>query len=301
MYDSAFRYAKIYKNFHDSIQRLDDKRIIAELTTQYETAKKEQTIREQELKIKQRNYLLISGGVLLLLLALLGISYYKRNKLQQQSLLQKEILHQQEIASRAVIEAEEKERKRIAADLHDGVGQMMSAAKLNLNNIMNELKIEDPAQKEVLEKAVYLIDESCKEVRTVSHDLMPNALLRSGLGKAIATFINKIDKSIIKIDFYTEGLDEKMDENKELVLYRVVQECVNNVIKHADASQLYIAVIKDDDGISITLEDNGKGFDVIHPTSGIGMRNIQSRIAYLKGSVEWDSAPGRGTVVTIHV
>src|SRR5205085_1540746 len=101
----------------------------------------------------------------------------------------------------------------------------------------------------------------------------------------------------------TEGLDERIDTNTETVLYRVIQECVNNVIKHADARILDISLVKDAGSISVTIEDNGKGFDIHDKKnfSGIGLKNIQTRIEYLKGTVEWDAAPGKGTVVVIHV
>ncbi len=303
MYDSAYRYAILFKSFRDSIRQMDNEKNIAELTTQYETEKKEQKIREQQLQLKQRNYLLTGGGIALVLGTLLTLSAYKRNKLQQEAKLQKELMQHQELTTKAVLEAEEIERKRIAADLHDSVGQMMSAAKLNLNLAASDMDYASEVQKCAMEKAIALIDDSCKEVRTVSHNLMPNALLKSGLGKAINAFINKIDSHIIKITLYTEGLEERIDEKVEMVLYRVIQECVNNVIKHSDANRLDISLVKDADGISITLEDNGKGFDAnnIDNYSGIGLKNIRSRIEYLKGTVEWDSAPGKGTVVTILV
>jgi signal transduction histidine kinase len=239
----------------------------------------------------------------LLLGSLLGYSNYRRYKLKQQAHLQAEIMKQQDNATKAVIEAEEKERKRIAGELHDGVGQMMSAAKMNLSAMKSNLAFASADQKNNFEKIESLIDESCLEVRTVSHNMMPNALLKEGLAAAVRTFIDKIDKHVIKINLYTEGLNERIDSNIETVLYRVVQECVNNVIKHANASLLDISLIKDDDGISVTIEDDGKGFDTsgIAEFEGIGLKNIKSRIDFLKGTIEWNSAPGSGTLVAMHI
>ncbi|MCR6722055.1 MAG: ATP-binding protein [Chitinophagaceae bacterium] len=116
-------------------------------------------------------------------------------------------------------------------------------------------------------------------------------------------FIDKIDKRALKVHIYTEGLDERLDSNVETVLYRVIQECVNNVIKHSGASTLDISITRDADGISATVEDNGKGFDSNDKSKfdGIGLKNILTRIEYLKGTVDFDSAPGRGTLVAIHV
>lgn len=217
--------------------------------------------------------------------------------------LQSELMKQQDIATRAVISAEENERKRIAADLHDGIGQMMSAAKMNLSAFENDLPFKDASHKAAFEKVISLVDESCKEIRSVSHQMMPNALLKSGLASAVREFIDKIDHRVIKINLYTEGLNEKLDSNVETVLYRVIQECVNNVIKHSRAGSLDISLIRDQDGISATVEDNGRGFDTTDKQQfeGIGLKNIISRVGYLKGTVEFDSAPGKGTLVAIHV
>jgi signal transduction histidine kinase len=239
----------------------------------------------------------------MLLMILLGFSYYRRNKLQQEKKLQVEVIKQQDLATKAVIAAEENERKRIAADLHDGVGQMMSAAKMNLSAFESDISFKDQVQKLSFEKIIGLVDESCKEIRSVSHQMMPNALLKSGLASAIKEFIDKIDNRVIKINLYTEGLNERLDSNIETVLYRVIQECVNNVIKHSGANSLDISLIKDADGIAATIEDNGKGFDVNDKEkfSGIGLKNITSRIEFLKGTVDFDSSAGKGTLVAIHV
>jgi two-component system NarL family sensor kinase len=133
--------------------------------------------------------------------------------------------------------------------------------------------------------------------------MMPNALLKSGLISGIRDFVNKLDSRVIKINLFTDGLNEKLDENIEMVLYRVIQECVNNVIKHAEATHLDISMIKDEDGISVSIEDNGKGFNIKDKNNfeGIGLKNIITRIQYLKGTVEWDSSIGKGTVVTIQL
>ncbi len=302
-YKMAYESNELHNKIKDSLFGIEKAKQIQLLSTQYETAKKEQRIAEQELQISKRNYWIAGISGLLILLSLLGYSYYKRYKLKQQSKLQQEVLKQQELATKAVLEAEENERKRIAAELHDGVGQMMSAAKMNLSAMENEIAFNNESQKTAYEKALSLVDESCKEVRTVSHNMMPNALIKAGLASAVRDFIDKIDDRVIKVDLYTEGLKERIDSNTETVLYRVIQECVNNTIKHAKANHLDISIIKDNEGISITIEDNGKGFNTSDTSKfeGIGLKNILSRINYLKGEIEWNSAPGKGTLVSIHI
>jgi len=287
----------------DSIQNLDVQKNISELSAKYETAKKEQKIQQQQFEITKKNYWI--GGVtgLLLLGGLLGYSFYRSNKLKQTKKMQAAIIQQQDMATKAVIQAEENERKRIAGDLHDGIGQTMSAAKMNLSSIESRLDFKNEEDRIAFEKIVNLVDESCKEVRSVSHNMMPNALLKSGLSSAVKEFIDKIDSRILKVNLYSEGLNERLDSNVETVLYRIIQECVNNVIKHSGANELDISLIKDTDGIAATIEDNGRGFAVAEKikTAGIGLKNIQTRIAYLKGTVDFDSAPDKGTLVAIHV
>lgn len=302
-YKASLKYLEKFMQLQDSVFGIEKFKQVEELNTKYQSAKKEKEIQEQQFLLTKKNYLI--GGVtgLFVLVSLLAFSSYRRNKLKQEKKLQTAIMQQQDMATKAVIDAEEKERKRIAGDLHDGVGQMMSAAKMNLSGFESRINFADENEKIAFEKIISLVDESCKEVRNVSHNMMPNALLKSGLSNAVKEFIEKIDSSVLKVNLYAEGLKDRLDSNVETVLYRVIQECVNNVIKHSEADTLDISLIKDKDGIAATIEDNGKGFDTSNKekSEGIGLKNIKTRIDYLKGTVDFDSAPGKGTLVAIHV
>jgi two-component system NarL family sensor kinase len=302
-FQNAFQYFLKRSSLRDSLYALEKTRQIEELNAKYESATKEQQIEEQKNKLRLQNFLFMGIAGLILLVALLVHSQYKRYRLQKETQLQAEIMKQQQIAVKAVMEAEENERERIARDLHDGVGQMMSAAKMNLSAFESELHFNNPEQKDSFSRIIALVDESCKEVRTVSHIMMPNALVKNSLAAAIRDFVDKISSKSLKVHVYTEGLDKRMDSDVETVLYRIIQECVNNAIKHAGANTLDISLIRDKDGISGTIEDNGKGFDTNDKQKfeGIGLRNITSRVEYLKGTVDFDSAPGRGTVIALHV
>lgn len=299
----ALDFYKKYKTENDSIYNSDISSQLSTLQTKYETSKKQQQIEQQKFELTKKQYWIYGSLGLFVLAVLLGYSYYRRYRLKQEKKLQEEVMKQQDMATKAVIVAEENERKRIAADLHDGVGQMMSAAKMNLSAFETELAFSGDDQKTSFDKIIGMVDECCKEIRSVSHQMMPNALLKSGLASAVKEFIDKIDARVLKVNLHTEGLNERLDGNVETVLYRVIQECVNNVIKHSGANTLDIALIKDTDGISATIEDNGKGFNVPNKEKfeGIGLKNIQSRIHFLKGTVDFDSSPGNGTLVAIHV
>lgn len=302
-YQLALDYYKTQATLKDSIYSGDKMKQIEQLNAKYQAEKNEQQLRLQQTEISRKNYLLAGISLASGLLILFGYTFLRKRQLQNKMTLQAEVMKQQDIATKAVINAEENERKRIAADLHDGVGQMMSAAKMNLSAFENEVSFKDESQKIAFEKLIGLVDESCKEIRSVSHQMMPNALLKSGLASAIKEFIDKIDNRIIKINLHTEGLNERLDSNTETVLYRVIQECVNNVIKHSDAGHLDISLIRDTDGISATVEDDGCGFDTgdKQKFEGIGLKNIQSRVEFLKGTVDFDSSPGKGTLVAIHI
>jgi two-component system NarL family sensor kinase len=187
--------------------------------------------------------------------------------------------------------------------LHDGVGQMMSAARMNLSSYYNTAKIDDGEQSASLANIIQLVDDSCKEVRAVSHSMMPSALLNKGLPDAVDELTSKINSKELQVSFYSEGFTERLNTTTETILYRVIQECINNSIKHAEASTLDISLINDKDGISVTIEDNGKGFsnEPQQKEEGMGLSNIRSRILFLKGTVDIDSSPGNGTLVAIHV
>lgn len=301
-FQKAFEYFLKRSGLRDSLYALEKAKQIEELNTRYETSKREQQIIEQQNRLKMQNYLFIGIGGLILLTGLLAYSQYRRYRLRKETQMQSEIMKQQDIAVKAVLEAEENERQRIAKDLHDGVGQMMSAAKMNLSAFESEFAFTTDEQKQSLQKVIGLVDESCREVRTVSHIMMPNALLKNDLGEAIREFADKLSKRELQVHVSAQGLSERFDANVETVLYRVIQECVSNAIKHSGATTLDISLIRDNEGISGTVEDNGKGFDTSGSNgNGIGIKNITSRIGYLKGTVDIDSAPGRGTLIAFHV
>ncbi len=308
--DSGYYYKNLCDAVSDSLYSTASAKQINGIQTKYDFEKKENDVallgKENTIQklIINKNKIYL-GMALGLLLASICIAYFilNKNKVRQALKMQEAIFQQQNIATKGILDAEENERKRIAADLHDGIGQTMSVAKMNLSGIESRLNFKDVNDKIAFEKIVNLIDESCKEVRMVSHNMMPNTLLKRGLSSAVKEFIDRIDNRILKVNVYSLGLNEKIEANTETVLYRVIQESVNNVIKHAHATSLDISLIKEDDTISVTIEDDGKGFNMaeLKENEGIGLKSIQSRIAFLNGTVEWDTKIGKGTLVVINI
>lgn len=302
-YPKAIEAAKLTVVYNDSVYVSEMNESMAEMEVKYQSTIKDQEIQRQKFAILKRNYLIFSALGLLCLGIVLAFSYTRRQQLKKDRQLQAAIIHQQDIASKGIIEAEERERKRIAGDLHDGLGQLFSAVKMNMNIIGKNVQFNDRETALSFDKTMSLVDESCKEVRSISHQMMPNTLLKYGLASAVRDFINNIDTRQLKVNLEISGLNERLDSNTETVLYRVLQETVNNVIKHSGASNLDIQLNKDEEGITATIEDNGKGFDkaVTEAQDGIGLKNIRTRVEFLKGNVEFDSTPGRGTVVSVWV
>lgn len=259
--------------------------------------------RINQLEVSKKNNLIIIVLTSMAFILMSAYLIYRRNKLKQEQDYHQVLLMQQEKVTVDIIAAEEKERKRIASDLHDGVGQLMSAAWMNLQALTSQVADMNDEDALLIQKSLALIDESCKEVRQVSHNMMPNALLMKGLVNAVREFIGQIDHRSLNINLTAEGIDFPLPSHVETVLYRVIQESVNNVIKHAKASELDISILRSNDGIDVMIEDNGLGFDIFNlPINhGIGLENIRSRIQFLKGTVEWNSGVGKGTLVSIFI
>jgi two-component system, NarL family, sensor kinase len=297
--DALFTLQKL----QDSLYRKASASALAEMQVKYETTQKEKTIQKQQYELSRKNYLLYGSMALIILVILLAWAVMRNRRHKQEVKMQKVILQQQALAAQSIVVAEENERKRIASDLHDGLGQMLTAARFNLSGISDSINSIPEPDKKIFEKAVKLLDESCVEVRNVSHSIMPNALINSGLDNALKDFIEKIKGNRLQVTLSTSGLNETSDANTEIMIYRIVQECVNNTLKHSGATKLDISLINDDDGLNLTIEDNGKGFDITKLPSkkGIGMKNIRSRTQYLKGSIDIDSRPGHGTLIAIHI
>ena len=257
----------------------------------------------QKLELLKRNIYLAIIAFAMIFSILISYLFYNRYKLKQEARLQDEVIIQQDLSTKAILNAEENERRRISGELHDGLGQMFSAIKMNLSALTTSLNFKDEHSKFMFLKTMDLVDESCKEVRVISHQMAPNVLLKSGLAAAIRDFINKIDAQKLRINLETIGLQERLDRNIETVLYRVIQESVNNVIKHAEANSLDIQLAKDKEGINVMIEDNGKGFDIndIDKFDGVGLKNIQSRVDFLKGTVDFSSQVNKGTLVAIFI
>lgn len=286
----------------------------AELEKKYETEKKESRIKQleaekivQDLRIRQKNiinYLLIGGAVTLSLIALLSYRNYRQKQILQQKRINELQTEKQLAATEAVLKGEEQERTRLAKDLHDGLGGMLSGIKYSFNTMKGNLVLTAENLK-AFERGIEMLDSSINEMRRVAHNLMPEALVKFGLDTALRDFCNDIRLSgSLKLQYQSSGLEQAgISSNTAITVYRIVQELVNNILKHAGAANALVQIHKDESGITITVEDDGKGFDTtrLRQSKGIGWSNLYSRVDYLDGKMDIQSTPYKGTSVLIEL
>jgi len=293
----------------DSLVGEDVQNEIVRTEKRFELEKKESRIKLQQTQLKQRDMLNYLLGIAALSAILIGMfsyrSYRQKQKLQQAKIDELET-EKQLTATEAVLKGEEQERSRLAKDLHDGLGGMLSGVKYSLGN-MKENLILTPDNAQAFERSIDMLDSSIKEMRRVAHNMMPEVLVKYGLDTALKEFCNGISRSgVIQAAYQPVGMsDTVIEQTVALTVYRVVQELVNNAIKHAAAQNILVQVhLSQQEGqLIIEVEDDGKGFDtaLLQHASGIGWRNIQNRVAFLKGKADIKSWPQKGTSVLIEV
>ncbi len=201
---------------------------------------------------------------------------------------------------RAEIDTLENERRRIAADLHDELGPLLSAVKLQINN----LDTNNADDKIIIDKSSHYIDNIIGKLREISNNLMPNTLLRKGLKKAMEEFLESSSR-LYKMEIkFTCDDNLQLDQQQEINIYRILQEIFHNTIKHAEATCLIIRMTAENNRLIIVTADNGQGFDYStksREVSGLGLRNLQSRAEVLGGEVACSSEPGKGTMYTFEI
>lgn len=311
-YANAYKFLDSKKLLSDSISSDEIKKKIALMEVRYKVAAKNREIKSlqeekeiHELQLRQKNtlnYILIGSMLSLLTISLLVYhNYRQRQKLQQQRINELET-EKQLTATEAILKGEEQERSRLAKDLHDGLGGMLSGIKYSLNN-MKENMIMAPGDLQAFEHSIHMLDSSISEMRRVAHNLMPESLLKFGLNEALNDFCKEMGRNgMLKVVYQSFGLKDKaIDRSLSVTTYRVVQELLNNVVKHADAKQAIVQISVSETQLAITVEDDGSGMapDTLHAPGGIGWKNIRSRVDYHKGTVNMQSTPGKGTSIFI--
>lgn len=312
-YDKAYFYSHKYNAVNDSLNNTKFKSEIVELEAKYKKAESEKKITMlQSLNDKaalmvysnRLNSLLFAGLSFLLLLIVLFLWIFNKN--QKKLSVQKEINLKQELSafedrhklsvSKALIQGEEMERKRIARDLHDGLGSMLSSVKIHLNLAKKE-------NAETVNGVDALLDNSIKELRNISQNLMPESLLELSLEHALRDLCAANSNAVTKVEFQYLIKKSRLPKNYEIMIYRIIQELLNNALKYAKASQVLVSCSQNKDVFFITVEDNGVGFDISDPKNknGMGLKNIKNRVEFLNGKLEIESKPNQGTSAYIEL
>ncbi len=306
-FKKGFDYATQKSKFENGVftQSLQEKE--ATIRIRYETEKKDNQIKLQKAELDRRraiNFILIGSiAAAMLILILAYRTYRQKQKLQQKRISELET-QQQLTATEAVLKGEEQERTRLAKDLHDGLGGMLSGIKYSFNNMKGNL-VMTPENSKAFERSMDMLDSSIKEMRRVAHNMMPEALVKFGLDTALKDFCSEINQSgALAVNYQSFGLaGEMIDQTVSVTIYRIVQELINNTMKHAAAKTAIVQVTQSNALLTVTVEDDGKGFnpDILTHAKGIGWTNIQSRINFLKGKLDIDTQEGKGTSVLIEL
>ncbi|WP_428330563.1 ATP-binding protein [Mucilaginibacter sp.] len=314
-----------YNNQEDSIRtklHLDQILInTQELETKYNVAKKEAAIltlhkekQIQALTLQKRTIYIVILTCALCVLLIVGW-LVRNNSIRKEKLLisEREVKEQQIqilekekelLTTQALMDGQEAERSRLAKDLHDGLGGILTGTKYSLSSMKQDMIIsaENAA---AFEKTMNMLDQSISELRRVAHNMMPESLLKLSLNDALDDYCMQITTSgALKVTYQSFGIDNLLvDEAVKIAVYRIVQELINNVVKHASAQTAIVQITRKEATLGITVEDDGKGFKLANLSfaAGMGYKNLKSRVDFLKGNIDVKSEPGSGTSVFIQL
>lgn len=314
---NAYKYSKKYITINDSLNEKGFREKILTLEAKFNKAEDEKMIaqleaqREKDLLIAKNNklYYGLLGSIsfiLLLIVILLWINSKNQKKIAlehaknyKQNLTS--LKNQKEIeVMQAMIKGEEVERKRIARDLHDGVGSMLSSLKMRFSKINNSPEVINPNE---IENINILLANSIVELRQVSYNLIPESLLKLGLEHALTDLCHILETEKVNIDLQANNIKNDIPETTQITIYRIIQELINNALKHSNCSEILLDCSQNKDLFFITIEDNGKGFDttMINDFHGLGLKSLKNRVESLSGKIEIDSSPDKGTVFNIEL
>ncbi len=307
--DLAYLYQRKHSQLLDTIRDKEIATIISRTEAQFRTKEISKELKQQKLllhikesQLREKN--LWIGGIVLCggLLVLLLINFYRnRQKLQKEKMAF--IERNMEVRRlRSIMEAEEEERKRIARDLHDGVGVLLSAAIMNYATLGRKTGTVPLAGTETYQEGLDILQEMRKEIRTIAHNLVPELAYHRDLVKAIEVLISRMKQDgNVKIELHLYGQATILEPKQNDAVYRMIEELVHNVIKHAEATQLVIQLMFHDDRLNVIVSDNGKGFDTSAVSYGMGLQNLHNRTEKLLGHLSIVSHKGKGTTVELEV
>lgn len=314
----AYTWLDKYRQLNDSLSGVNVKNYINELEAKYKNAENQKKIAVLEVEKEKAalsaknsrltNWLLGAVSTFMLIVATLFMFYYRNNKKLS---MQKEINYKQQLKemeqqqqltiTKAMLEGEERERRRVARDLHDGLGGMLAGVHINLSGWAANHNDHTPDTE--LHKIIHQLDNSLNELRHIARNMMPETLLKFGLKIALKDLCESIMSDHLHIDFQAFGIEKTIPLPAQITIYRIVQEMLSNAIRHAGATGIVVQCSQNNSSFFITVEDNGRGFDTgtLKDKTGMGLSNIKKRVEYLKGKMEIESSVNEGTTINIEL
>lgn len=308
--DSAAHYLDLTLAHRDSIFTIERQGVIDQLRTEYESERQEMEIAQLEAS-QQQNRILLTGlsGLFLaaLIIGFLTLKNTRKKRIiaQQNEKLEKQhveqLLKEQElIGIHAMLEGQEKEREKIAEELHDTIGSSLATLKLYIESLDEVRKKEDYHQ--LHQKTSHLLEETYDEVRKIAHSKSAGVLIRKGLVPAVESMAARISEARqIDIQVIGTGLEDRLENRVEISIFRSIQELLSNAVKHSGASEVVVQITQHDDMLNIIVEDNGIGFDPESSQWGLGYTTIQNRVDDLEGDLTIDSSRGNGTTIILNI
>lgn len=305
---AALSYYQRRQQLRDTLASAAVQQQINQLEVRYRTQQQaqqlavlRQTQASQQQALRQQRQL--SALLLALLLALLGAGalgaalWRHRQHVARQRRAQEKAL----LTTQAILQGQEEERRRLARDLHDGLGGMLATVKLYLAGLRRDAPLP-PKPASLLAQSIEHLDSSIGELRRVARNLMPEALLSFGLTQALQDLCDAARQaSGLLVQLQTHGLSPRLDQATEVAVYRLVQELLHNALRHAQARQVLVQLMRHADELHLVVEDDGCGFDPTTVREGVGLRSAQARARYLGGTLEVHSQPGQGTSVSVEL
>lgn len=313
-YTASLRYLREYIHLSDSMKAEEGRVRLHDLEMKYQASEKEKKIMELEGNSKQQqlvlqrsrayNALLLAGLIVAILIALIiFIVYRNKHRLAaQKEQLQRQELENMKQAQRiqhfsAMLEGQEQERRRLARDLHDGLGGTMASIRVKAADLADNTSDDDVRMQQIITQ----LDGATRELRRIAHNMMPEILLKFGLEAALKDLCESLQHNGATIVFQAFDLRGDIPQPQQIMIYRLVQELLNNALKHSGARNILVQCLQRGEELSVIVEDDGKGFDMneYSAADGIGLQSVRARVDYLKGRLDIQSAPGEGTTVNI--
>jgi len=305
----AYALSKKHQLLSDSLRKQESDELAKRLENEYQKQKIENKLTKSQLQnvLNRQAITWLAIGIILAIGIAIVIIVRQKNKdlkhERNEAILKRkniEIQKNKEIESaKSEIKGQEDERKRLAKELHDGLGGSLATIKLNLSLIESKI-----AESDLLEPVISSLDDACQEVRTISHHLLPKVFEKNSFTQAAKNYLTSISRGTnieVNLEIFPEEDIERIDAATKNDLYRIIQELTNNILKHAKASFIDVQLIKHEDYLSLIVEDDGIGFEKEEKPTGIGLNNIQSRIVLLNGTLHIDSKKNRGTLIDIQI